>query len=656
MISLLRQFTKSWVFTAMMALLIASFAIFGLRDVFGNMTSGEVVKAGTRTVTAEEFKQQFDSYKQRYAQKNNGQTFTNEDFVAQGQHIQMLNEVANTTAFSAWLDTLGVKAQAKTIVEQIAKIPAFFNGVTGKFDKATYQDTLARNQLTQKAFEEQIADQIANRQYLAAAIAGFKAPRLYAAAQAAMTLQARDASAFIISAKDVAPVGDPNDAEITAFYQQHLSDMQQPEMRMATMVLVSPQQYMAGITVDDAELHKMYQNRLTTLVTPELRSFVTVSAPDAASAAAISTALKNGDTPEAAAKAHKGQVITYAAKSQTAVPDEKLAQAAFAMKTGDVSGAIQGSLGYAVVKMGDIKIGSTPSFEGVRDQLANDYRKEKAADKVNEVVHKFQDAHERGDDFDATAKALGLQVQPLLPMTADGQAQNPQTGQMTDYSQKAPAVVKDIYELSSAGATSDVEELGDGAYFALKLIGIKPAGAPPLAQVKGELAQVWKAQKLNAAISAKGDEAKARLDKGESLEAVAASMGAQVQHINGLDRMKAQQMQQQIPGQLAARIFRSKQGEVFTIAGQQGYIVGRVDAIHQPDVNATNVMTTQARPMLTQQVQQDLVAGTQTAARTLVKTTIYPKQAERVLGVTPADDSKDVKAPKDAKKDAKVAQ
>ena len=61
MISMLREFTKSWIFTALMGLLIASFAFFGLRDVFTPVNDNNVIIAGKRTVSADEFKKDFET-------------------------------------------------------------------------------------------------------------------------------------------------------------------------------------------------------------------------------------------------------------------------------------------------------------------------------------------------------------------------------------------------------------------------------------------------------------------------------------------------------------------------------------------------------------------------------------------------------------------
>ena len=42
---------------------------------------------------------------------------------------------------------MGIRPSDKDVAAQIAKIPAFFNPVSGKFDKALYQQRLAQNAL-----------------------------------------------------------------------------------------------------------------------------------------------------------------------------------------------------------------------------------------------------------------------------------------------------------------------------------------------------------------------------------------------------------------------------------------------------------------------------------------------------------------------------
>ena len=638
MISMLREFTKSWIFTALMGLLVASFAVFGLHDVFNPINDSNVVTAGKRTITASDFKQRFDAYKERQAQQ--GQTVTNEDFVKAGLHIQMLEELGKQTAFLAWLDKIGVKPSAKLVVDQIAKNPAFFDPVTGHFDRDLYRRLLAEHQLTEEAYYGEFHDQLSSSQFLDAAMAGLKTPRIFAAADAAVGMQKRDTSIFVISRDSVAKPPVPTDADLLAFYKENEAKMQLPELRTALVVQFSPDAYIKAIPIDEDAVHKLYQARLSTLTTPETRTFTEITAPNMNAAKAISDGLKAGKDAQSLAKANKGEVIPYTLKPQSSVPDAKIAAAAFAMKTDEISAPIQGSLGIAVIQMGEIKIGSTPSYESVRDQLAAEYQKEKAADKVNLVVNEFQKAHDAGEDFEATAKKLGLAVEPLLPMTVDGK-----TGGQADYSHYGN-LAKDVFDLQPGG-TSDVEELGEGQYFALKLVNVKPAGAPPFNEVKNELAQYWQMEKLSSALQAAADDAKARLTKGESFDAVAASYHAKVQKIDGLDRQAAQKSQ--LPQGLSGRIFLGKAGDVFTTpVGQVQIAVGHIDAVHQADPTTANISTTILRNQMSQAVANDIAELSQSSAKEAIKTQTYPAIASRALGITPPDpkakDSKDAKS------------
>ncbi len=640
MISIFREFTKSKVFTLLMGLLIASFAVFGLRDVFNGVGTNNVVTAGNRGITVAEFKTMFDRYKQQYAQEHNGQGFTNEEFVAQKQHTQMLDQLAGQEALAAWFDKQGIIASAKLVVDQLSQVPIFVNPATGRFDKTTYQQALAQRQLDSKTVEEQIADEIAKQQFSNAAVAGLKSPRIYALTEAALGAQTRDFS-FTIVQPDMNALPQPTDADIAAFYKSHLDILTVPETRKAEMVVLSPQQFEASVQVSDAELRKAYEAQLPTLRVPETRSFVEVTAPDMAAANAISAALKAGQSPDVVAKANKGTVITYDNKPQSSVSDARLGDAAFKMQSGQVSGPIQGDLGIAVVRMGNITIGSTPSFESVKPKLLADLRTERAKDQLNKVSHQLADALNAGQDFDATVQKLGLKATPLPDMTQDGRVMT-QQGWNQEYQQRFPQVVKAIYALQP-GAVSEVEEFGDGQYFALKLISVKPAAAPPMEAIRGDLVKGWQIQKLQVSLGDTAQKAADRVNKGEPLAKVAADMKLlPVKTMANLDRNKAQQTM----GQMAGRIFYAKPGEAFQMqVGQAAFLVGRVDATHLPDANTINTQAAVIRPQMARSFAGDMFTLTQTTARNTIKPKMYPSLALQALGVSAAD-SKDGDTPK----------
>lgn len=646
MISLFREFTKSWIFKALMGLLVLSFAVFGLRDVFSRVSDNVVIKAGERQMTTADFRKRYDTYRKQMVE-NGQKAFTTEEFVAAGQDAVMVEVLERDMAFSAWLDKLGIKPSAHTVVEQISKVPAFFNQVTGKFDKDTYRQVLGNAGMTQAEYEQTASDQIAGQQYINAALTGLKTPRIYAAAQAAVMLQTRDASVMIVSDRNVALPARPTDADIQAFYKAKASLLSRPEIRQASVVQFGPRLFESSIQASDEDLRKLYQASLAKLATPETRSYVKVTAPDAGAAAKISAALKDGQDPQAAAKAAKGTVITYDFKPKTAEPDTVVADAAFALKTGEVSGPIKGELGFAVVKMGDIRIGSTPSFDSVKASLLDEYRKEKAADKVNELVNEFQKAHDNGEDFAAIAKRLNLPVHQLDPMTAEGKTGkiDPSTGQPLDYS-GFPTLVQDVFALMP-GSSSDVEELGHGEYVALRLDSVTPAGVLPLDdQLKVQLAGAWMQEQIATAVGAKADDVVRRLNAGEDFAKVAAELKAPIEHVT-VDRTGRDPKVQQLGQAFMNRAFVTDMGKTFQVpVAPTAVVIGRVDAVHQADVGVANTIATQMSARMSQTISSDINDMTYAEAAKAVKSKTFIDNADRALDVAPK--GKDAKG-KDAK-------
>ncbi len=631
MISILRNFTKSWVFQGILVLLIASFAIYGLRDVFGSHPTNAVITAGDKSLSDVDFKRVFDNYKRQFAEQNPGQTFSADDFVAGGQHLVMIDQLASQFALPVWLDTIGVTPSNVLVATQIRNNPAFVSPVTGKFDEATYERLLNQNGLDVKTFEQNFKDQIVTVQYSVAAIDGIKAPRIAALAQAAFTSQTRDASFFVLAPETVANPGTPTDADLAAFYKAQAKNFSIPELRQAELVKFDPADIAASIPADEDALKKMYAQQQSTLGTPEQRSFVEVTAPNGAAAEAIAAALKAGKTPDAAAAANGGKVITYQAKSQAEVPDTKIAAAAFAMKTGDVSAPVTGDFGIGVVKLGDIKASAIPSYEGARAKLLLTYQQGKAADKINQIVNDFQKAHDAGEPFDTTVQKMGLKVIQLPQMTAQGQTANPQVSYA-----RFPQVVKAIFDLQT-GQSSDVEEMGNGQYYALKLVSDQPAGPPPFDQVKGQLPQLWVLEKQATAINAEAEQAMNRLNAGEKLEKVAADLHVAIQPVTGIDRSDTAK---KVNPAMVSRLFMAKPGETFESAADRVHIaIGRLDAIHQADPNVVNTAAAAVQPQFSGSMGQDLGAITRQTARAVVKTKTYPEVAVRAIGVTPADAS-----------------
>ncbi len=160
MLSATRKFAKSWVAAVLIGLLVISFAIFGINDAFNGNYTDDVIKAGSRTVSGPDFRREFDNFR-KGAEEQSKQPITIEQAVQFGLDKRLLEELATREAFGEMLHKIGVRPSDRLVSAELRKIPAFFNPISGAFDKTLYAQRLAENGLTPARFDTMMRDQIA---------------------------------------------------------------------------------------------------------------------------------------------------------------------------------------------------------------------------------------------------------------------------------------------------------------------------------------------------------------------------------------------------------------------------------------------------------------------------------------------------------------
>jgi peptidyl-prolyl cis-trans isomerase D len=633
MIALFRNFTQTWTFKVILGLLVLGLGLFGFKDVFNPVLNDEVVKAGSKTISSGDYRQAFDNYKQSLEQQNGGQPISTEDAVKANLHTQLLNQMAQEAAFQAWLDQSGLKPAPKVVSDQLKKYPRFFNQVTGQFDKNAYLQALNQAKITETSFEGQLRDSIATQQFGAAAVGGIKAPKIMAALQAVNEMQSRDVSYFILDSKRLPAPAEPTDGELTTFYNSVKARLTRPEMRQFTIISFAPADYAATIPVDEAELKKIYEFRKDTLSKPEMRNFIQITAPDAASAAKISAGLKAGQDAQGLAKANKGTVINFDNKPLTAVPDRKVGNIAFALPAGEVSSAIQGDLGFAVVKVASITPGTQAPYDSVRPQLLEDYKKQKATDKVYKLVDDFEKERNAGTSLIQAAQKLGARITPLPPMTVEGRSID---GQNFAQFEK---VIKTAFA-QAQGGESDIEDTGNGEYYAIRVDQVLPPLTPAIKDIRPQLTQGYKAEKAAEALQTATTRVVTRLNKGESPAAVAASVGASVTSVADVEYQSAGTKLKisdnpQVGQALAGRVFTVKPKESFSLRYAQDLtVIGVVNKVSPPPPLKAIASMPTATLMGARSLGNDLFLQSVAGASATIKPKTYPKTAAKALGVT----------------------
>lgn len=628
MLAAFRNFAKSPIAVVLLSLLIVSFAVWGIRDVFHGRISNAVVSAGSHEVSPSDFKREFNGELKQIEQEQ-GQQVSLQDAVGAGFDRQMLSMVSNKAAFDEFIKQLGVVPADSLIADSISKRPDLFNRVNGKFDNDAYRRLLQENGLTPETFEASARDEIAETHMLSGLGAGLRAPKTYGAVLAGYRFEQRNLTFFMLDPQNVAQPDKPTDAQLQAFLTAHAAALKMPERRVLSVVRFSAKALAAGMPVDPAALQKLYDFRKDTASTPEKRTLVQIPVKDAAMAAQVAGKLRQGQDPAAVAQSINVSPISYKDTAKDGVADPKVADAAFAAKAGDVIGPLQGGLGLAVVKIVEVKPAHQASLEEMRPQLEAQVKTDAAGQKVYDAVQKYDDAHAGGASLADAAKAAGGSVVSVGPITGQGMdmaGANPPV--------VTPKLLTEAFKQPQGGDTDMIND-GSGEYFAVRVEKVIPPSVPTLDEIKPRLVQAYMIDQMTQRLQAKADEAMGRLKKGESMDAVAAALNAKVQHANGVSRQALSQNQQSLGGEAIGKILEAKAGDLFsTPTAQIAIMVAHLDSIQPPPpIQAASLML-QAEQPVSRQLFDDMGELARNLAKSKIKPVEDAARAREALGLS----------------------
>jgi peptidyl-prolyl cis-trans isomerase D len=624
MLSKFRVLAKSPIFIGLAGILVASFLLWSIRDVFRFTVSGDtVIQAGSRKIDSARFRQIFNDELRSYGQQN-GQVISVQDAIKNGLDRQVADALASDESFAEYLRRAGLHPSDKLVIDEIRKAPRFFNPVSGVFDRQSYKQFVQQLGMTDTQFESLLRDELAQSQFVAGVAAAMHAPRIYDALVSASQNEGRTFAYFVLPVTAVPPAATPTDAQLNGFIKEHAEQLKRPEMRILTVVGFNAGTAQDTSPVNPAEVEKRFAFEKDSLSTPEKRSVIQIPVKDARTAADVSARLKQGADPLAVAKSLGVQPIVYADSPKTAIADRKVADVAFALKAGDVSGPVRGDLGLSVLKVNTVSPGHVATLEENRAKIEAEVRKSAAQAKADQQVKKYEDLRSGGASMMDAAKQVGLTPATLPPMTADGKTlQGQQAG-------LPPKLLKAASTLA-AGADTDVVDLGQGQYAVVQVTKILPPAVPSLNELRPLLTRYWMARDVETRLQAKAAALADQIRKGKSVDAVAASAGLALSHGVGVVRGAAgQTFSQQLLGQL----FFAKPGEV--VVGPDvkpgPVVVAKLEAVVPASGTADAQLAANQAPAMSRSLLQDMGQVARTASRDLIKPKIDYKRARAAVG------------------------
>lgn len=571
----LRKGVSTWLARGLLVLLVISFAVWGIEDVFRGSRERVLAKVGDAEITAEAFAIAFEREVNRLREML-GPDFDSAKAWQFGLDRQVLSQMVSRLMLDQETAELGITVPEPYLVAEIRGQQAFQNE-RGEFDRARFEQILRANNLTEAEFLAQVASDLARRQLVGSLVAGLTPPSPLVARLHAYRHETRRAEAVRLPA-DAVQVPEPSAEELARFHEEHGQQFERPERRAVTFVTLRPEDVIEEVEISEEALRETYDERRESFHVSPSRDIQQILFDDERTARTAARALDEGADFAEVARQYGGiEPDALAVKGVTrAEMMPEVADQVFALREGKISEPIASSLGWLIVRVTRITSERERPFAEVRDELRRDIAEERALDLQYELAARIEDLRAGGATLEEVAEQLDL---PLNTIEIDAEGRSAEDRPAVSLPAD-PRFLTTAFS-SDVGLENDLVEGADGSFFVLRVDAITPAAVPPLAEVRAQVAQAWRAERRQELLRQRAEALAERLRQGATLGQIAEEIGSGVQSLGPLTRDATNAP---LPAESVAALFAAPEGGVVVVpaAENAGLLIARITEVAPP--------------------------------------------------------------------------
>lgn len=486
---------KSPIIWVLMGLLLVGLGGFGIENFAGG--GSEVGKVGNVTITSDDYARSVRQEMQGFAQQT-GRQISSAEAQEVGLHRNVLARLFLAASMEEQARTLGVSVGDETVGRALMDAPAF-QGLTGRFDSARYQQILRDEGLTVRQFEHDMRMDEARMILQQAVISGAPAPSAMVNRTVDWLMETRDIRWHELTAEELAtPVATPDEETLKAWHQANSDRFTAPEIRKLSYVWTSPDLLEDKVSLDEQALRDLYEDRIGEFRKPERRLVERLVFQSDEAANAARARLDSGEIGFEQLAAERG--LSLADIDEGEVTREQLGplgDAVFALEQPGIVGPLATDLGPALFSMNAILEPLDVPFEEARAELRGEAALDRARRQIDEMRTDIDDRLAGGALLQELAADTGLEL-GQIDWRAD---QQPEQGSIAGY----PAFRSEALAITPEDFP-ELHDLDDGGVFVLQLDEIVPPSLIPFDEIRDRVAEDWTASETHRQLLALAEE------------------------------------------------------------------------------------------------------------------------------------------------------
>ncbi|MHC4045849.1 SurA N-terminal domain-containing protein [Bradyrhizobium sp. 23AC] len=625
----MRKASSNWlgktIMAVVMGVLIVSFGIWGIADIFKGFGQSTVAKIGSTEISLNEFRQIYTDRLQQISRQF-GRPLTPDQARAFGLDRQVLQQTIAEAALDEEARRLGL-GQSDDQIRQVIMNDPNFKGVGGSFDANRFQAVIRNFGYTEQRYVAEQRKVSLRRQITGTIGAGLEPPKAMIDVLTRFQNEQRAIEFVRLDAAQAGQIDAPSPEALAAYFEDHKVQFRAPEYRKISFVVVSPEEIGKWSEVSDEDAKKVFEQRKDRLGTPEKRQIQQIVFPNVTDAQAARERLVGGMSFEDLGKERGLSAsdvdLGLVTKSSLAAA---VGDAAFALPAGEISQPIQGGLGVAIVRVDKIEPGKEADYASLAGDIKREIATERARVKVADLRDKMEDERGGGASVIDAAQKLGLTAVTIDAVDRSGRAPN---GQPVANIPQGLDVVSQAFN-TDVGVDNDSISF-KGGYVWYDVLAITPSRDRNLDEVRDQVEARWRQDQIATKLKAKATEMVQKLESGGKLADEAAAIGAKVETATGFKR---DDTPAGVPAAVVSAAFRTAKDGVgqTPVTGGTEVIVFRVTDIVEPAVDAASDAVKKLKESLDRAQTEEQVASYVNKLETDIGTTINQAAFAQVTG------------------------
>jgi len=599
---------------AVVTVLVVSFAIWGIGDIFRGFGRSSLAKIGPTEVTIEQFRTLYTDRLQILGRQF-GRPITLEQARALGIDRQIVQTIFSEMLLDERVRTLRLGISDAEVARRIMLTPGF-QGPNGQFDRQRFVEALRSAGYTEQRFVAEQRREILRQQLVGTITGAPIAPTAMVEAADRHQNEQRTIEFVLFDHAQAGEVAAPAADVLAQYFEPRKGQFRAPEYRKVVIVSLLPAEHARWMEISDEDLRRAYEERKNRIATPERRQIQQIVFPKAEDARAASERIAKGETFEAIAKERglADKDIDLGTVTRAAMLDRVVADAAFALKEGEVSAPVQGRFGNVLLRVTKIEPEKVPTFEEAAEQLRTDLANERAKSEITSIYDKVEDERSLGKPLAETAEKLKLEARTV---EIDRFGRDPTNQPVANLPQQQRLVSGAF--AADVGTDNDPLQV-DGGYVWYEVAGITPERDRALDEVKDQVEARWREDEVANRLRTK---AAAFLDKVKAGTPLAEAAAADNLKVETLADIKRASTTPPLTERTLDVIFRTAKDAVALAPAEQAgeQLVFRVTGVVEPTTDLTSEESKRLRGALNNAMMGDVLAE-------------YTQLLEREIGVT----------------------